>query len=261
MITNFFKKATPADIEEQKKQDAVYWAKRKEEEVEKLARDEEWQVAAQKAKRPVGRPKMKHQPDVVLIFPVEEVEVEEPVVSQPPTKKSRCGHSYSKWGNPDLWPLIAQAVALHPRSLTDALNHLQHIRKPGRIGSPFDALTISTMKGWYAKDQGTGHWLLKDDMREKISLMAAKKVAQVRRNTEKPRGILKDHPETAGQIVDCFKGMRLAGQQIDTSIIRTTIQGVIAMGAPELFDRVVGKDKDGQPVKFNVSKTFAKAFA
>jgi hypothetical protein len=177
MITNFFKKATPADIEEQKKQDAVYWAKRKEEEVEKLARDEEWQVAAQKAKRPVGRPKMKHQPDVVLIFPVEEVEVEEPVVSQPPTKKSRCGHSYSKWGNPDLWPLIAQAVALHPRSLTDALNHLQHIRKPGRIGSPFDALTISTMKGWYAKDQGTGHWLLKNDMRKKIGLMATKKAA------------------------------------------------------------------------------------
>ncbi len=39
------------------------------------------------------------------------------------------------------------------------------------------------------------------------------------------------------------------------------IQGVIVVGAPELFDRVVGKDKDGQPVKFSVSKTFAKAFA
>jgi len=36
---------------------------------------------------------------------------------------------------------------------------------------------------------------------------------------------------------------------------------VIAVGAPELFDRVVGKDKDGQPIKFSVSKTFAKAFA
>jgi hypothetical protein len=261
MITNFFKKATPADIEEQKKRDAVYWAKRKEEEAEKLARDEERRVAAQKAKRPVGRPKMKRQPDVVLISPVEEVEVEEPVATQPPTKKSRCGGSYSRWGNPDLWPLIAQAVALHPRSFTDALNHLQHIRKPSRIGSPFDALTISTMKGWYAKDQGTGHWLLKDDMREKIVLMVAKKAAQVRRNTEKPRSILKDHPETASQIVDCLKGMRLAGQQIDSSIIITTIQGVIVVGAPELFDRVVGKDKDGQPVKFSVSKTFAKAFA
>jgi hypothetical protein len=53
------------------------------------------------------------------------------------------------------------------------------------------------MKGWYAKDQGTGHWLLKDDMREKIGVMVAKKAAQVRRNTEKPRGILKDHLETA----------------------------------------------------------------
>jgi hypothetical protein len=60
-------------------------------------------------------------------------------------------------------------------------------------------------------------------MREKIGLMTAKKVAQVLRNTEKPRGILKDHPETASQIVDCLKGMRLVGQQIDSSIIRTTI--------------------------------------
>jgi hypothetical protein len=209
MITNFFKKATPADIEKQKKRDAVYWAKRKEE-AEKLARDEERRVAAQKAKRPVGRPKMKRQPDVVLISLVEEVEVEEPVATQPPTKKSRCGGSYSRWDNLDLWPLIAQAVALHPRSLTDALNHLQHIRKPGRIGSPFDALMISTMKGWYAKDQGTGRWLLKDDMWEKIGLMATKKATQVRRNTEKPKGILKDHPETTNQIVDCLKGMRLA---------------------------------------------------
>jgi hypothetical protein len=261
MITNFFKKATPAEIEEQKKRDAVYWAEKKEEEAEKLARDEERRVAAQKAKRPVGRPKMKRQPDVVLISPVEEVEVEELVATQPPTNKSRCGGSYSRRGNPDLWPLIAQAVALHPRSLTDTLNHLQHIRKPGRIGSPFDALTISTMKGWYAKDQGTGHWLFKDDMREKIGLMATKKVAHMRRNTEKPRSILKDHLETASQIVDCLKGMRLAGQQIDSSIIRTTIHGVIDVGAPKLFDRVVGKDKDSQIVKFSVSKTFAKAFA
>jgi hypothetical protein len=166
---------------------------------------------------------MKRQPNVVFISPVEEVEVEEPVATEPPTKKSRCGGSYSRWGNFDLWPLIAQAVALHPRSFTNALNHLQHMRKPSRIGSPFDTLTISTMKGWYAKDQGMGHWLLKDDMREKIGLMEAKKVAQVRCNTEKPRGILRDHPETANQIVDCLKGMRLAGQQIDSSIIRTTI--------------------------------------
>jgi hypothetical protein len=155
----------------------VYWAKRKEEEAEKLARDEERRVAAQKAKRPVGRPKMKRQLDMVLISLIEEVEVEEPVATQPLTKKSRCGSSYSRWGNPDLWPLIAQAVALHPRSFTNALNHLQHIRKPGRNGSPFDVLTISTVKGWYAKDQGTRHWLLKDDMREKIGLMAAKKAA------------------------------------------------------------------------------------
>jgi hypothetical protein len=79
------------------------------------------------------------------------------------------------------------------------------------------------MKGWYAKDQGTGHWLFKDDMREKIDLMASKKAAHVRRNMEKSRGILKDHPETANQIVDCLKGMGLVGQQIDSLIIRTTI--------------------------------------
>jgi len=230
MTTNFFKKATFADIEEQKKRDAVYWAKRKEEEAEKLARHEEWRVAAQKEKRPIGRPKMKRQPDMVLIFPVEEVEVEESVATQPPTKKSRCGGSYSRWGNPG-------SVASHCPGccVASTIPHrrsqpLAHIRKPGRIGSPFDVLTISTMKGWYAKDQGTGHWLLKDDMWEKIGLMAAKKAVQVRRNMEKPKGILKDHLETASQIVDCFKGMRLAGQQIDNSIIRTTIQGVIAVG-------------------------------
>jgi len=59
MIAIFFNKATHADIEEQKKRDAVYWVKRKEEEAEKLARDDEQRVAAQKAKRLVGRPKMK----------------------------------------------------------------------------------------------------------------------------------------------------------------------------------------------------------
>jgi hypothetical protein len=78
----------------------VYWAKRKEEEVEKLARDEERRVATQKAKRHVGRPKMKRQPDVVLISPVEEVEVEEPVATQPPTKKSRCGGRLFEVGQP-----------------------------------------------------------------------------------------------------------------------------------------------------------------
>jgi hypothetical protein len=107
MITNFFKKATPIDIEEQKKRDVVYWTKRKEEEAEKLARDEERRVATQKAKRPVGRPKMNRQPNVVLISLVEEVEVEEPVATQPPTKKSRCGGNYSRWGNLDLWPFVA----------------------------------------------------------------------------------------------------------------------------------------------------------
>jgi hypothetical protein len=85
----------------------VYWVKRKEEEAEKLARDEGRWVATQKAKRPIGRPKMKRQPDVVLISPIEEVEVEESVATQPPTKKSRCEGNYSRWGNPDLWPLIA----------------------------------------------------------------------------------------------------------------------------------------------------------
>jgi len=128
--------------------------KRKEEEAEKFVRDEERRVAAQKAKRPVGRPKMKRQPDVVFISLVEEVEVEDSVATQPPTKKSRCGGSYSRWGNPDLWPLIAQAVVLHPRSFTDVLNHLQHIRKTGRIGSPFDD---QHHEGLVCKGSGDGH--------------------------------------------------------------------------------------------------------
>jgi hypothetical protein len=119
MITNFFKKATPTDIEEQKKRDAVYWAKRKEEEAEKLARDEEQRMAVQKAKRPVGRSKMKRQLDVVLISPVEEVEVEEPVATQPPTKNSRCGGSYFRWGNPNLWLSLPRLLrCIHDPSQT-----------------------------------------------------------------------------------------------------------------------------------------------
>ncbi len=97
----------------------MYWAKRKEEEAEKFARDEERRVAAQKAKRHVRRPKMKCQPDVVLISPVEEVEVEELVATQPPTKKSRCGGSYSRWGNPDLWLSLPKLLrCIHDPSQT-----------------------------------------------------------------------------------------------------------------------------------------------
>jgi len=44
-------------------------------------------VAAQKAKRPVRRPKMKRQLDVVLISLVQEVEVEEPVATQPQLRR------------------------------------------------------------------------------------------------------------------------------------------------------------------------------
>ncbi len=68
----------------------------------------------------------------------------------PPAKKQRG--SYTNWFVQDLWPHIEAVVRQHPKSLYDALFSLQHIRKPGRIGSPFDKLTMNTMKGWFERD-------------------------------------------------------------------------------------------------------------
>jgi len=59
-------------------------------------------------------------------------------------------------------------VKKHPKSLYEALFSLQHIRKPGRVGSPFDNLTISTLKGWFEKDV-TGRFVLRRKYEEAIA--------------------------------------------------------------------------------------------
>jgi len=105
----------------------------------------------------------------------------------PPAKKKR--RSFTNWFVPDLWPFIEQAVKQHPKSLYEALFSLQHIRKPNRVGSPFDNLTISTLKGWFEKDV-TGRFVLWRKYEEAIKLQFARSVAQ----DKGPRGILKDHP-------------------------------------------------------------------
>ncbi len=122
----------------------------------------------------------------------------------PPAKKKRG--SYINWFVPDLWPFIEQAMKQHPKSLYEALFSFQHIRKPGRVGSPFDNLTISTLKGWFEKDV-TGRFVLRRKYEEAIKLQFARLVTQDKRL----RGILKDHPMAFQMIVDTLKGMRDSG--------------------------------------------------
>jgi hypothetical protein len=85
----------------------------------------------------------------------------------PPAKKKRG--SYTNWFVPDLWPFIEQVVKQHPKSLYEALFSLQHIRKPGWVGNPFDNLTINTLKGWFEKDV-TGRFVLRRKYEEAIKL-------------------------------------------------------------------------------------------
>jgi len=79
-------------------------------------------------------------------------------------------------------------VKQHPKSLYEVLFSLQHIRKPGRVGSPFDNLTISILKGWFEKDV-TGHFILRRKYEEAIKLQSAWSATQ----DKGPWGILKDH--------------------------------------------------------------------
>jgi hypothetical protein len=165
----------------------------------------------------------------------------------PPTKKKRG--SYTNWFVPNLWPFIEQAVKQHPKSLYEALFSLQHIRKPGRVGSPFDNLTINTLKGWFEKDV-MGRFVLQRKYEEAIKLQFPRSVAQ----DKGPRGILKDHPVAFQMIVDTLKGMRDSGQPLDSTIAQTIIQGIISAVAPELFER---RTKSGF---FSVSRRSVRKF-
>jgi hypothetical protein len=123
-------------------------------------------------------------------------------------------------------------VKQHPKSLYEAMFSLQHIRKHGRVGSLFDNLTISTLKGWFEKDV-TGCFVLRRKYEEAIKLQFARSTAQ----DKGPRGILKDHPVAFQMIVDTLKGMRGSEQPSDSTIAQTIIQGIISAIAPELFER------------------------
>jgi hypothetical protein len=133
--------------------------------------------------------------------------------------------------------------------LYEALFSRQHIRKPGQVGSPFDNLTISTLKGWFEKDV-TGRFVLQRKYEEAIKLQSARSAAQ----DKGPRGILKDHPVAFQMIVDTLKGMRDSGQPLDSTIAQIVIQGIISTVALELFER---RSKSGF---FSVSRRFARKF-
>jgi hypothetical protein len=140
-------------------------------------------------------------------------------------------------------------VKQHPKSLYEALFSLQHIRKPSRVGSPFDNLTINTLKGWFEKDV-TGRFVLRRKYEEAIKLQSARSAAQ----DKGPRGILKDYPVAFQMIVDTLKGMRDSGQPLDSTIAQTVIQGIISAVALELFER---RTKSGF---FSVSRRFVRKF-
>ncbi len=109
----------------------------------------------------------------------------------------------------------------HPKSLYDALFSLQHIRKPGRIGSPFDKLTMNTMKGWFERDVQSGHFKLRKKYEEGV---VAQK-ARVQKGKSGSRGIFKDHPQAFDTILSTLKGMRDVGQPMDANVAQTVILG------------------------------------
>jgi hypothetical protein len=234
---------------------------------EQAAHREKAEKARLVAKRLVGRPKKSTAVPSAILIPVQAsrqqpaaqnggeqgdvATAEETGVDaseKPPPAKKKRG-SYTNWFVPDLWPFIEQAVKQHPKSLYEALFSLQHIRKSGQVGSPFDNLTISTLKGWFEKDV-TGHFVLRRKYEEAIKLQFTRSATQ----DKGPRGILKDHPVAFQMIVDTLKGMRDSGQPLDNTVAQTIIQGIISAIAPELFER---HTKIGF---FSVSRRFARKF-
>jgi hypothetical protein len=92
------------------------------------------------SKRLVGRPKKVRQAQAVLVGQEEEEGNLKDGGEEPPAKKKRG--PYTNWFVPDLCNFIFTVVKKHPRNLYDALFSLQHNKKPGRLGSPFDKLTV-----------------------------------------------------------------------------------------------------------------------
>jgi uncharacterized C2H2 Zn-finger protein len=140
----------------------------------------------------------------------------------------------------------------HPKSLYDVLFSLQHIRKPGRIGSLFDKLTMNTMKGWFERDVQLGHFKLRKKYEEDV----ATQKARVQKGKSGSRGIFKDHPHAFDTIRSTLKGMRDVGQPMDANVAQTVIMGIVQALAPELL---LKRTRRGGKL-FQVSKRFSRKF-
>jgi hypothetical protein len=180
-ITRFFSPLSKEEVHEKIKKDSAAW---QEEERNRVAWNETAKAAKESArlatKRPVGRPK-RVRAQAVLVPPNMGAEKQGDAAGasnagrsahnseqvNPPAKKQRG--SYTNWFVQDLWPHIEAAVRQHPKSLYDALFSLQHIRKPGWIGNPFDKLTMNTMKGWFERDVQSGHFKLRKKYEEGVA--------------------------------------------------------------------------------------------
>ncbi len=231
-------------------------AKWRDEENARLVHKKEAEAAVEAkrlaSKRPIGRPKKVRQAQAILVGQEGEEGNLEDGGEEPPAKKKRG--PFTNWFVPDLWNFIFAAVKKHPRNLYDAFFSLQHNKKPGRLGSPFDKLTVQTLKGWFEKNE-EGVFVLKRKVADCIALQNARKAS----HKPRPTGIFTEFPETFELVCKTLKGVRDAGQPLDGGIIQGIMQGCIQQSAPEMFQRTV-TGKRGEDVKFSVSKTFGKAF-
>jgi hypothetical protein len=199
-------------------------AKWRDEENARLARKKEAKAAVEAkrlaSKRPVGRPKKVRQAQAILVGQEGEEGNLEDGGEEPPAKKKRG--PFTNWFVPDFWNFIFAAVKKHPRNLYDAFFSLQHNKKPGRLGSPFDKLTVQTLKGWFEKNE-EGVFVLKRKVADCIALQNARKVS----HKPRPTGIFIEFPETFELVCKTLKGVRDVGQPLDGGIIQGIMQGCI----------------------------------
>jgi len=197
-------------------------AKWHDEENARLARKKEVEVAAEAkrlaskrlaSKRPVGRPKKVRQAQAVLVGQEGEEGNLEDGGEEPPAKKKKG--PYTNWFVLDLWNFIFAAVKKHRRNLYDVFFSLQRNKKPGRLGSPFDKLTVQTLKGWFEKNE-EGVFVLKRKVTDCIALQNARKA----NHKPIPTRIFTEFPKTFELACKTLKGVRDAGQPLDGGIIQ-----------------------------------------
>ncbi|CAM6078077.1 unnamed protein product, partial [Sphagnum tenellum] len=263
-ITRFFSPLSKEEVHEKLKKDSATW---REEERNRVARNEAAKAAKESArlsaKRLVGRPK-RVRAQAVLVPPNMGVKKQGDAAGASnagrsthnseqvnPLAKKQPG-SYTNWFVQDLWPHVEATMRQHPKSLYDALFSLQHIKKPGRISSPFDKLTMNTMKGWFERDVQSSHFKL----RKKYEKGVVAQKARVQNGKSGSRGIFKDHPQAFDTILSTLKGMWDVGQPMDANVAQTMILGIVQALAPELLLKRTGRGGK----LFQVSKRFSWKF-